>query len=299
MVRHFFPLTQEKLDEYPNKKLDIHYCDEHPLQVMDLYYPDEESGFSAPYPVIVHTHGGGFANGDQRDTQLLPMLTALKRGYVVVSIQYRRSREALFPAQLYDVKAAVRYLRAHANDWDLDPNKFAAWGASSGGWLASMLGLTSDIRAFEDPDQGNSDESSAVQAVIDWCGPCGNFLEMDRAFQRSGLGEMGHSEADSPESRFLGHQITEIPELVRMVTPAVYAHTDMPPVYILHGSIDQVVPVEQSIAFADAIKKAAGTDKVQLHIVEGKLHHGDAWYNEPWVANEALDFLDKVFQRTK
>ncbi len=297
MARHFFPLTEEQLNQFPNKVLDIFYCDEHPNQVLDLYYP-EVSDPAKKYPLVIHVHGGAFANGDQRDTQLLPMLTALKRGYAVASVQYRRSREALFPAQLYDVKAAVRYLRAHAQELRLDPNRFASWGASSGGWLASMLGLTPDVRAFENMDQGNDGLSSAVQAVIDWCGPCGGFLEMDKAFERSGIGEPGHSSADSPESRFLGRQLTEIPELVRLATPAVYANPDMPPVYILHGDADQVVPVEQSILFKNAIVKAAGEDKVQLHIVEGKPHHGDPWFNEPWVAEEALDFLDQVFHRS-
>lgn len=294
MPKQFYPLSQAFLDSIERKQLDIHYCDDSPMQILDLYWPNQAS--DKPYPLIIHTHGGAFANGDQRENNAEPMLRGLERGYAVASIQYRRSREALFPAQVYDAKAAVRWLRANAERLNLDPERFAAWGPSSGGWLASMLGVTAGNPAFEDPDQGNPGVSSAVQAVVDWCGPCGGFLEMDAAFRASGLGEATHDLPDSPESRFLGRAITEIPELVRMTCPCAYVHEGMPPVYILHGGADQVVPVEQSIRFRDAIAAVAGEDRVRLHIVEGKRHHGDPWYHEPWVADECLDFLDGVLK---
>lgn len=290
--RHFFPLDEAFLQGIPNKILDIQYCTDSPLQMLDLYYPNEKHG--EPLPLIIHTHGGAFANGDRRDTQSLPMLGGLSRGFAVASIQYRRSREAIFPAQLYDAKAAVRYLRANAQTLGLDPNRFAAWGASSGGWLASMLGVTAGNPAFEDLAQGNAQTSSAVQAVIDWCGPCGDFIRMDEAFKASYMGNPDHGEPDSPESRFLGHTLSEVPELSRLACPCTYVHADMPPVFILHGTADQIVPVEQSIAFCEAIGAKAGAEKVKMHLVEGKLHHGDPWYNEPLVTEECLDFLQGV-----
>ena len=291
----FHDLTQEFLDTIPVKWLDVAYAQQAPQQVLDIYLPGvPEEG---PYPVVVHTHGGGFANGHQREDHTLPMLDGLKRGYAVVSIQYRRSREALFPAQVLDAKAAIRFLRAHAGQYGLDPEHVAVWGASSGGWLASMTALTEGNPAFEDFSQGNAEYSSGVQAVIDWCGPCGGFAEMDVDFRKSGAGTPDHSAADSPESRFMGMALDKAPELLRMADPRTYVHKDMPPVYIIHGGIDQVVPVEQSIRFAQAIRDGAGEEKVTLHIVEGKLHHGDPWYNEPWVAAECYDFLDKVFGR--
>jgi len=241
MPRQFYPLTEEFLNTIPRKTFDIHYCDDSPMQILDLYYPNEPS--DKPYPLIIHTHGGGFANGDQRENNSEPMLRGLERGYAVASVQYRRTREALFPAQVLDVKAAVRYLRANAESLQLDPDRFAVWGPSSGGWLASMVGVTAGNPAFEDLTQGNPDVSSAVQAVVDWCGPCGGFLEMDAAYRLSGLGEATHDLPDSPESRFLGHTITEIPELVRLACPCTYVHKQMPPVLIIHGSADQIVPV--------------------------------------------------------
>jgi len=288
-----FPIDQSILDGIKRKMLDQPYCGESPLQIFDLYYPNSGTG---PWPLVIHIHGGAFANGNQREDHLVPMLGALDRGYAVASIQYRRSREAFFPAQVYDAKAAVRYFRANAEKLELDPEKFAVWGPSSGGWLVSMVGLTAGNPAFEDPSQGNPDVSSAVQAVIDWCGPCGGFLEMDRAFRASGLGKADHDEADSPESRFLGRKITEIPELVRLANPCTYVGPDAPPFCIVHGGADEVVPVEQSMSLAAAIEKAAGKDRVELHIAAGKLHHGAPWYREPWVADMCFDFLDRVFK---
>lgn len=286
----FHPLDQAILDSIPRKELDIPYCSQSPLQVLDLYLPENAP---MPYPLIIHIHGGAFANGNQREDNVIPMLRGLKRGYAVASIQYRRSREALFPAQVWDAKAAVRFLRSNAARWNLDPERFAVWGPSSGGWLSAMTALTPGNPAFTDPSQGNAGVSETVQAVIDWCGPCGGFLEMDQAFRRSGLGVSDHDQADSPESRFLGRQITEVPELCRMACPCTYVSPEMPPVCIVHGGSDQVVPVEQSVTFARAIQDTAGDCRVELHIVEGKLHHGDPWYHEPWVAELCLDFLDK------
>lgn len=288
-------LHQEVTDRIDTKILDIPYCDASIAQKLDIYYPNQKS--NKPYPVIVFCHGGAFRNGNKGDESLEPMLRGLERGYAVVSVGYRKSGEARFPAMVYDAKAALRFLRANAKQYQLDTEKFAAWGPSSGGWLVSMIGTTIGNVAFEDKTMGNGDFSSSVQAVIDWCGPCGGFLAMDEAFLKSGAGPASHDEPDSPESMFLGVQSIKVPELVRLASPYIYANKDVPPFYILHGGADQVVPVEQSIRLYEAIKEAAGENRAELHIVEGKLHHGPNWYHEKWVSDECLDFLDKVFER--
>ncbi len=291
--RQFWPLEESFLDRFPRKWLGLAYCGDSPLQVLDLYLPQSEKNC----PLIVFFHGGAFANGDQRETQLQPILpAALARGYAVASVQYRRSREARFPAQLWDAKAAVRWLRAHAVRYGLDADRFAAWGPSSGGWLAAMLGVTAGNPAFEDGAQGNAQYSGTVQAVVDWCGPCGDFSKMDADFRRSGKGEAGHSFRDSPESRFLGSALDNVPELCRLACPCTYVGAQTPPVYILHGGDDQIVPAEQSVRFAQALRTAAGPGRVKLHLVPGRLHHGDPWYSEPWVTAEALDFLDEIWK---
>ena len=267
---------------------DLAYADGSPAQRLDLYLPNEQQ---TPRPLIVFAHGGAFTFGDKRDEQLQPILRGLERGFAVASIEYRKSGEARFPAMVYDAKAAVRFLRANAEKYCLDAERFFGWGPSSGGWLMSMVGVTKGDPAFEDLSMGNGQTSSALQAVVDWCGPCGDFLNMDPAFTISHAGVADHNAADSPESRFLGAQITHIPELCRRACPCTYAAADTPPFLIVHGGIDQVVPVEQSNRFYQALHQAAPAVPHKLYVAPNKLHHGDPWYNEPWVADMGFDFL--------
>ena len=116
---------------------DVAYAAKSPAQKLDIYLP---SGGTKPYPVIVTVHGGAFSMGDKADGQQTPMLAALDRGYVVVSVNYRLSAEATYPAAVQDVKAAIRFLRANAAEYGLDPGRIAAWGDSAGGYLAAMAG---------------------------------------------------------------------------------------------------------------------------------------------------------------
>ncbi len=285
----FCPLSAEFLETIPNKYLDLVYAEQSEEQILDLYLPAEKPR-AGGYPVIVFIHGGAFANGYQRENQILPALRALDRGFAVAGLRYRKSREARFPAMVYDGKAALRFLRANAEKYRLDKTRIAVWGASSGAWLASMLGVTAGNPAFEDLSMGFEEQDSSVQAVVDWCGPCGNFLLMDEDFRQSGKGNANHSAEQSPESRFMGRAISEIPELVSLACPMRYCSPETPPILLLHGAEDEVVPVEQSARFYQALK-ASGNTKAELHIVEGGKHHGDAWYNEEWVSDEAIAFI--------
>ena len=289
------PVNPDILNSIEKKYFDIPYARASSSQVLDIYFPNE--GAKKPYPVIIYLHGGAFMMGSKSDDALEPILRALNRGYVVVSAEYRKSGEAKFPAMVHDAKAVVRLVRLIADEYGLDSEKIAVWGPSSGGWLASFLGVTNDDPDFEDLSLGNEEYSSRVNAVIDWCGPCGNFLGMDEAFNKSGLGRADHNDPESPESRFLGAPITEVPELCLLSAPITHVSENTPPFCIFHGSIDQVVPVEQSISFADKIKSVCGEGRVELHIAEGKLHHGHPWYHEEWVSDACIDFLDKVFGR--
>jgi acetyl esterase/lipase len=285
-------MSKEVEERIRKKILDIPYCDQSASQVLDIWYPNETSDH--PYPVIVHFHGGGFKFGGHREDSVEPMLRGTDRGYAVVSVEYRKSGEAHFPAMLYDAMAAIRFLKANAGKYRLDPEKIALWGPSAGGWIVSMAALTAGNPAFENADMGNAEYDSSVQAVIDWCGPCGGFLDMDAAFRQTGKGEQEHDAPDSAESEFMGAPITEIPELVRLASPYVYVHKDMPPFMIVHGTADAIVPFEQSVTFADAIRKTAGEDKVNFYAAENAPHHGRVWWHEDWVSDMCFDYLDKV-----
>jgi acetyl esterase/lipase len=282
-----FEIPQANVDSVPRKWLDVAYADQSQAQQLDIYLPDHGDG---PFPIILHIHGGGFAIGDKRDIHLVPYLRALQRGYAVVSVNYRLSAEAIFPAAVMDVKAALRWLRANSADYHLDDNRIAACGGSSGGNLAAMIALTAGVAEFEDHSQGAASYPCNVQAAVDMFGPT-DFLKMDEQLAQNGLGPCDHNEAQSPESRYLGAPITQIPEKVVRANPMTYLHKDMPPMLIQHGRIDHLVPVQQSIIFVEKIKEIAPA-KVEFDILEDA-DHADRLFETAENMNRVLAFLDR------
>ncbi len=270
------------------KWLDVPYASQSPTEKLDIYLPDEGDGL---FPLIVSIHGGAWMIGDKRDVQQLPMLEGLKRGYAVACVNYRLSQEAIFPAQIFDCKAAIRYLRATAGEHKIDGERVAVWGASAGGHLCAFLGTSHWVKELEDPAMGNPGVSTRVQAVVDWYGPTESFLNMDRQLIESGCGVPDHSGPDSPESRLLGRTITEVPELVARASPMTYITPEVPYFLIQHGSVDQVVPVQQSMAFAARLEQVAGRDKVVFENKKG-LFHADPGFETEENVNRDLDFID-------
>jgi len=282
---------QANTDHIRRRFLNIPYAHLSPAQKLDIYLPDEGDG---PFPVIISIHGGAFMGCDKGDLQVLPMLEGLKRGYAVVAINYRLSREATFPALVHDAKAAVRWIRANARRYHFDPGKIAAWGSSAGGYLASILGTSAGVPELEDLSLGNPDFPSNVQAVVDWFGPT-DFLKMDEQLAALGLSPppgMEHSGANSPESLLLGQRITEIPDRVRAANPETYITAAAPPFLLQHGTRDAVVPVQQSINFAARLRSSLGPDRVTLDLLEGA-EHADPRFEAPENVQRVLDFLDK------
>ena len=160
---------------------DLAYAALSEAQKLDLYLPTTGDG---PFPVVIMVHGGGFMFGDKSDgAGLTGVDQLLEAGYAVASINYRLSGEATWPAQIQDAKAAVRYLRSAADEYNLDPEHFGAWGASAGGNLVALLGTTCGVAELEGADLGNADQSSCVQAVVDWFGPI-DFPKHGRAVCR-------------------------------------------------------------------------------------------------------------------
>jgi acetyl esterase/lipase len=229
--------------------------------------------------------------------QVLPMLEGLKRGYAVVSINYRLSGEAKFPALVHDVKAAVRWIRANAAQYHFNPNKIASWGGSAGGYLSTMLGVSARVMELNDLSLGNAHEPSNVQAVVEWFGPT-DFLKMDEQLAASGMPSppgMEHSAADSPESLILGQHIVRAPELVQKANPETYVSTNAPPFFIQHGTKDMIVPVQQSINLAKKLEQTIGKANVTLEVLEGA-GHGDPRFETPGNVKKVLDWLDRVLK---
>lgn len=291
---HIHYMSDKYLNSAYRKYFDLAYGHMSEDQKLDLWLPDVPA--SGPYPVILFFHGGAFRGGAKREDQAEPVIRALEYGYAVADVDYRKSGEAVFPAMLQDAKAAVRFLRENAKRYDLDPSRFAAWGASCGGWIVSMLGVTAGNSEFNEEVREYAEQSDAVQAVVDWCGPCGNFLLMDPDFQQSGLGKLDHTAADSAEGLFMGGCLTEIPERCRFAAPCTHVHADIPPFLIVHGKLDQVVPVQQSQRFYDQLVRAAGEDRVEYHELDGVYHHGKAWNDDPVIAKITMDFLNRALR---
>jgi len=272
------------------KFLDIPYAWLSLAEKLDIYLPDEGDG---PFPIIVSIHGGAFMGCDKADMQVLPMLRGLERGYAVVAINYRMSGEAKFPALVHDAKAAIRWIRANAAQYHLDPDRIAAWGGSAGGYLSSMLGTSAGIPELENLRMGNREQPSHIQAVVSWFGPT-DFLKMDEQLAASGLAPapgFRHSESNSPESLLIGRKITSTPAKVKAANPETYIRPIAPPFFLQHGTRDAVVPVQQSIEFAGKLVKAIGKEKVRLELLEGA-EHGDLRFETPENVQKVLDFLD-------
>jgi acetyl esterase/lipase len=291
MDEAFIQIPPADVSHVRRKWLDLPYAGKSPAQQLDLYLPPEGNG---PFPIVLHIHGGAFAIGDKRDIHLMSFLSGIERGYAVVSVNYRLSGEAIFPAGLQDVKAAIRWLRANAAQYHLDRNKIAACGGSAGGYYAVMLGLTAGISDLDDLSLGHREYPCDVQAVVDWFGPI-DFLTMDEQLAASGTGPADHSEAASPESRFLGAKITDIPDTVRRASPLTYVHAAMPPILIQHGRMDAMVPVQQSMSLAQKLQETVGPDRFEFEILENA-GHGDPLFETDANMNRVFQFLDRYLK---
>jgi acetyl esterase/lipase len=222
------------------------------LQKLDLYVPESSE---TPLPLIVWIHGGGWKGGSK---DYCPPLVWSRKGYAVASVNYRLSQVAKFPAQIEDCKAAVRWLRDHAKKYRIDPDHVAAWGGSAGGHLASLVGTAGDVAEWE---EGHQASSSQVQAVIDWYGRADlTPVSKDSTY------------ANSPSASLLGGSGSGVAELAREASPIWHVSQDDPPFLIMHGDMDKVVPVQQSRAFAEALRKAGV--KVNLVVLKGAGHGG-------------------------
>jgi len=284
-------MPKANTNEIIRKWQDIAYSTGSEAQKLDIYLPNTGKG---PFPVIVSIHGGAFKFGDKGDGMVNPMLEGLAHGYAVVSINYRLSGEAKFPSQIQDVKAALRWLKAHAQEYSLQSDKIALWGGSAGGYLAALAGTSSSVKEFEDVNQGNMEHSSNVQAVVDWFGPI-DFSRMDDQFKQKGIQGEIHSSPNSNESQLFGQSISEIPDEVKKADPQTYISKDCPPFFIQHGTADKVIPTEQSVSFAAALKAVIGDDKVVFEKIEGA-GHGDPAFETPKNLEKVFAFLDKYLK---
>jgi acetyl esterase/lipase len=197
-------------------------------------------------PAIVHIHGGGWQSGRKN---LQQAVSYAREGFVAVSIDYRLSGVAKFPAGVHDCKAAIRWVRANAKKYLINPDQIGVVGSSAGGHLSVLLG-TSGGDPYLEGNLGNNQFSSTVQCVVDKWGPT-DFLRMDDV-----PGNILHLGPDSPEARWIGGQITQHPDLVKKANPITYIDSNDPPILIIHGEADPTVIINQSELLYEALQGA-------------------------------------------
>lgn len=260
---------------------DINYASSsNAAQTLDVYSPKKPNGDQLP--VIVNIHGGAFSMGHKGwgTEDILPLVAS--GDYVGVSINYRLSGEAIWPAQIHDCKAAIRWVRANAKKYHINPNRIGAIGASAGGHLVAMLGLTTGDKDLEGEVGPHKDVSSQVQCVVDQYGPT-DFITLSED-----QSSMNHTNADSPEGRLIGGDVKTNPDKAKNASPMTYVSKTAPPFLIIHGDKDPLIPHIQSERFYDALKQL----KVEAYFVTvtGGGHGG---FRNPEVHQRIRQFLDK------
>ncbi len=252
----------------------------HERHKLDLFVPQNGD---APLPLIIWIHGGGWQNGSKEGC---PPLRGgyTERGYAVASINYRLSGHATFPAQIEDCKAAIRWLRANAGNYHLDPQRFGVWGSSAGGHLVALVGTSGDVEQF---DAGSSKEvSSRVQAVCDYYGPT------DFTVFVTTPGYESHAAAHSPEAKLIGGAVMENKDKAAKVNPITYVSADDPPFLIVHGDQDKTVPLNQSRLLYEALTKTGVS--AHFHTIKGA-GHGQG-FGGPEIAPMVSGFFDSVLK---
>ncbi len=232
---------------------------------LDLYLPT--GNHERPCPTVVWIHGGAWRSGSKSD---VPVKDWLKKGFSIASIDYRLSPEARFPAQIHDIKAAIRFLRAKANDWSLDPQRFIVAGSSAGGHLACLTGVSADVAELEGTVGEHLDKSSHVQAIISFYGASNLQSILSQST------EYGRGVRVPALQLLLGGQPDEKPELARLASPVVHVDSKDPPLWLVHGDADPQMPIAQSQELLERYQQFALP--VDFATIPGGKHGGEAFF---------------------
>jgi acetyl esterase/lipase len=252
-----------------------------PRQRLNLLLPKTPKT-DRPLPVIAYIHGGAWLGGDRVGGH--GRLAAYVAGgeYAAVSIGYRLTGEAIWPAQIHDCKAAIRWVRANARKYNLDPDRIGVVGESAGGHLVAMLGTSGGVKDLEGDLGEHKGVSSRVQCVVDLFGPS------DLPAMKDYPSSLNHDAASSPEGKLVGGRVSDKKEVAVAASPITYVSPEGPPFLIIHGNKDMVVPYNQSERLSAALKKA----KVECYFVtvDGAGHGG---FRNPEVQKRERQFFDK------
>jgi acetyl esterase/lipase len=236
-----------------------------------------------PFPAIICLHGGGWVGGERQ--QMKNTIEAMaRRGYVAISPDYRLAPRDRFPAQVEDGKAAVRWVRAHAEEYRIKPQRIGVFGFSAGAHLACMLGVTGKKDGFEG-EGSNAEQSSAVQAVVSFFGP----TDFTQPVWRKDV-------CERHLMPFLGGTAQEKADVYRRASPLTYAGKNAPPFLFVHGTADDIVPIQQSEEMVEKLRQVGVSARLIRVPGEG---HGWGWSHDDRLTSLAhmMDFFDKTLKR--
>ena len=253
-------------------------------QVLDIYFPEKRA--DKPLPLLIWIHGGGWSGGSKAEC---PFVKQLQRGYVAASIEYRFSQKAKFPAQIQDCQAAIRWLRANAAKYSIDPERIGVSGASAGGHLSALVGTSGGTNAFP-AIGGNEVQSDRVQAVCDIFGPTDFWTVISQADADKNVKNIFKWNNGDPYSNLIGGKLGEDKEKCDAVSPVHYVSKGDPPFLILHGDRDALVPLAQSEELKDLLTEAGV--EVTLQRLPGAGHGGPA-FALPALVQLTTRFFDK------
>lgn len=274
----------------------VSYASNAASQVMDIFLPKHATGAD---PLLVVVHGGGFRFGSQTMEIIRPIIEqGIAKGYVVASVDYRKSGEAVFPAAVSDIKAAVRYLKANAAEYGIDPNRVALWGESAGAYLSLMTALTPDVEELNGDVRENLGQPSSVAALVEFYGPV-EFYTMDEEYAAMGIMDTQTSTDSSFESAFLGQAVGQDKATTYTTWWGTYKEK-LPSDFALQawlqaGDSDKRVPYTQSENFASELSKVIGAERVHFSLLEGADHEDDMFYTEKNLAQVFL-FLENALK---
>ena len=254
---------------------------EHSLK-LDLYLPEVKNP-----PLVVWVHGGAWRRGSKES---MPIPGLLGHGFAIASVSYRLSPVAPFPAQVHDIKAAIRFLRAKQEAFGYDASKVAIAGSSAGGHLVALVGTTNGHPDLEGDVGEHGDQSSDVQAIVDYYGPT-NFLTILKQSTPHGLG------VRIPALQLLlRSQPEDVPDLARLASPVFHVDANDPPLLMIHGDQDPQVPINQSHELHGAYQSAGREEQVRFEVIHGGLHGGEKFYDAKRMKLVA-DFLEPALGR--
>lgn len=249
---------------------------------VDLYVP-QFKGPAKP-PLVVWIHGGGWVGGNKANP---PLMFMVNQGFALASVEYRFSNVAIYPAQIHDCKAAIRFLRASADKYGYDPKRIGAVGASAGGHLVALLGVGHGEKALEGDEGDCLDQSSDVQAVCDALGPT-DLLHYEDCLLKAA--------ADDLINKLLGGMPAQKPDLAKLASPLYFVDPTDPPFLIIHGRIDPLVPVSQAQRLHDALRRAGVKSDLLIDPLGG---HGNHIFDDGSAFKRITQFFDENLRKDR